>query len=452
MSASSSEATLWFAHDRLRVRLPSRTVIITTLLGIVLQWAIAHVYSGLIVESFGGERGEHVSGALTIRASYLLTAISCAACALYCERRTAPSRVMLLIQLVAVIIPLQALVVASFEFARPLFAAGVTLAYLGSLALVALLPDLRVPAPPPRLSVVLLIAALLVTMYVLWALLTRGGLGRISFDLSSVYEVREEFLTRIAPLMGYLVPWQGYVLNPALLLLALRRRSFLLGLAGLALQLTLFGMTGFRAFLVLPALLLAFYLIGRRRQLVAIAFVGMLAIICIALLLYAWLDQPLIPLLLVDRVIVVPAEIHYWYYDFFGVHGQPLLQLSQSMLAPFTVSHYQVPIAEVMGWTYMGSAASANVGLFGDAYANFGFAGCALFAVLFAIVLKAIDAAARTTDARVAAALVAVPAFELVNSGLLTTLLTHGLALTILVVWALAPATPAAPPTTGGRH
>ena len=91
----------------------------------------------------------------------------------------------------------------------------------------------------------------------------------------------------------------------------------------------------------------------------------------------------------------------------------------------------------MIGWKYLGSAASANVGLFGDAFANFSFAGCAIFALLFGLVMKVVDAAARAVDTRFAAALVAMPAFQLVNSGLLTTLLTHGLALAILILWAV---------------
>jgi hypothetical protein len=53
--------------------------------------------------------------------------------------------------------------------------------------------------------------------------------------------------------------------------------------------------------------------------------------------------------------------------------------------------------------------------------------------------LKLVDAAARGVEPRFAAALVAMPAFQLVNSGLLTTLLTHGLALAILILWAIGP-------------
>jgi hypothetical protein len=83
----------------------------------------------------------------------------------------------------------------------------------------------------------------------------------------------------------------------------------------------------------------------------------------------------------------------------------------------------------------MGTQSSANVGLFGDAFANFGFAGCFIFAMLFALLLKVVDAAARTTDPRIAVALVGMASFQLVNSGLLTTLLTHGLALAIVALW-----------------
>jgi hypothetical protein len=450
VSANLPGATAPLTADAVRLRLPSLAVVIATLLGLVLQWVIAGVYAGLVVERFGGQRMAGITGGAAIAVSYLVTAIASAACALYCQSRRGPSRVLVAVHLVAVIIPLQALVAAQFELARPEFAVAVGLAYLAALAAAGLVPDVQLPRPGGGVRALLLIASVFLSLYVMTSLVRYGGLARLSFDLSAVYEVREEYLERLGTLMGYLVPWQGYVLNPAIMLVGVRRRSVLLVLLGLALQILLFGMTGYRAFLLIPALLLAFYLIGNRRQLPAIALAGMLAVIGIALVLYAWLDEPLIPLLLVDRVIVVPAEIHYWYYDFFGVHGQAPLQLSQSILAPLSTAHYSTPIAEVIGWTYMGSNASANVGLFGDAYANFGLAGCGAYALLFALLLKVVDAAGRAADPRVAAALIAMPAFQLVNSGLLTTLLTHGLALAVLVLWALTPRAAAVRRAAGG--
>ncbi len=247
--------------------------------------------------------------------------------------------------------------------------------------------------------------------------------------------MREEFLEDAAPFAGYLIPWQGYVLNPIMMLVGLRRRSMLLIAVGLGLQGLLFAMTGFRASRLSPLMMLALYWLGTRRQLTTLALLGAMAIIAVAGSVYALFEEPLIPSLLIYRLLIVPAEIHYWYYDFFGVHGQPALQLSQSIFSWVAFDHYAVPIAEVIGWKYMGSAAYANVGLFGDAFANFGFAGCAAFAVMLAMVLKVLDAAARHANSRLAAALVGIPAFQLVNTGLLTTLLTHGLALTIVTLW-----------------
>jgi hypothetical protein len=440
-----SPPTLPLSPPRQGVRV-SPALLATALLGVALQYVIARTYAGLVVDIFGGARAAYASG-VEIPISYALTAVATAACALYCQQRTGGSRVIAVVHLVAVVIPLQALVAAHFELAQLEFAAAVSLAYLATLAFAAWMPEVQVTRPGLASRVALVVAGTAVTAYVFGVLLTSGGAARLSFDLTAVYNVREEFLERSAPFMGYLVPWQGYVLNPALMLIAWRRRSLLIGILALTLQLALFGMTGFRAFLMIPLLLPGLYLCGRSRQLPVLALGGMMAVVGVALALYAWLDQPLIPLLLVDRVIVVPAEIHYWYYDFFGVHGQAPLQLSQSLLAALSSAHYSAPIAEIIGWKYIGSASSANVGVFGDAFANFGFAGCAIFALLLALVFKAVDAAGRATDPRVAAALLGIPAFQLVNTGLLTTLLTHGLALAILVLWALG--TPASRRTGG---
>jgi hypothetical protein len=438
MSLATTDDPKWWALLA-NLRLPSRATFAAVILGVILQRTIASVYARLIVELFAGSRTTSVSSGLEIRLSYMLTAVATAACALYCEKRSGPSRVLVVIQLVAVIIPLQALLAAHFEFARPEFAVAVALAYVGSLAFAGGMPEVQLQATSAAPRVLLLIFGIVVTAYVYAALLAGGGFGRISFDLTAVYDVREEFLEQIAPLIGYLVPWQGYVLNPALMLFGLKRRSLLIGLLGLVLQLLLFGMTGFRAFLFIPFLVLAFYFFGHGRRLLVMAIAGLLLVIGAALMLYVWLKNPLIPALLIDRVIVVPAEIHYWYYDFFGAHGQAPLQLSQSILSGLSTAHYSAPVPEVIGWKYLGSAASANVGLFGDAFANFGFAGCAIFALVFGLVLKVVDAAARDVEPRFAAALVAMPAFQLVNSGLLTTLLTHGLALAILILWAIRP-------------
>ncbi len=416
---------------------PWATLLGSALLGVILQWFLSYTYAGLIVETFGGARNAHIVSGGAILLSYLVTAAATAAAGWYCITRTGPSRIVVMIHLIAVIIPVQALVAADFELAHAEFATAVGGGFVLSVLLAGNLVDISLGAVTSRGRVLGALAFVLITLYVYASLVTHGGLGRLNFDLSLVYEVREEFLEDAAPFAGYLIPWQGYVVNPVLLLIGLRRRSVLLISIALALQAALFAMTGFRAFLFSPVLMVTLYRLGVRRRIVALALCGAMAIIVIARLIYVVTNEPLVPSLLVYRLLFIPAELHFWYYDFFGIHGQPLLLLSQSALSAFSPQHYGAPIADVIGWQYMGSNASANVGLFGDAFANFGFAGCAIYALLFAVVLKAMDAAGRLTPPRIAAGLVSVPAFQLVNSGLLTTLATHGLALTIIALWLL---------------
>lgn len=407
------------------------------LLGLLLELIIARTYATQMIQLLGGATNAHPPSPFAVFVSYLMTAIATAACSVYCERCRGPGRFVLAVHLVAVVIPLQALVATNFELAQLPFACAVAIAFTGAAVVAASGRAVRLPTAPATMWLAVLVLVLM-TLYVFGMLIAHGGLGRLNFDLNLVYQVREEFLEDAGPFAGYLIPWQGYVINPAIIVLGVRRRSVLLIAIGVILQSALFGMTGFRAFLFIPLLMLAFYLIGARRQIVAYALAGAMAIAAVAGLLYVILRDPLIPSIMIYRVLVIPAEIHFWYYDYFGVQGHPALQLSQSAFAAFVHSPYRMPIAEVIGWQYLGSAASANVGVFGDAFANFGFLGCALVAILFGLLLKVIDAAALRTDPRVSAALIGAPAFQLVNSGMFTTLATHGLALTILALWLLS--------------
>lgn len=412
-------------------------VVRAIVLGLLLELVIAHTYATQMIQLLGGATHAQPASPFAVVISYLMTATATAACSIYCERSRGPGRFVLAVHLVAVIIPLQALVATNFELAQLPFACAVAIAFTATALVAAAGKTVRLPTAPAVASIAVM-ALVFVTLYVFGMLIAHGGLSRLNFDLNLVYQVREEFLEDAGPFAGYLIPWQGYVINPAIIVLGIKRRSVLLIGGGVILQSMLFAMTGFRAFLFIPLLMLAFYMIGARRQIVAYAVAGALGIAAIAGVLYVILGDPLIPSIMIYRVLVIPAEIHFWYYDYFGAQAHPLAQLSESIFSAFVHSPYPMPIADVIGWQYLGSAASANVGVFGDAFANFGFLGCALFAILFGLVLKAIDTAALKTDPRVSAALIGAPAFQLVNSGLLTTLATHGLALTILALWLLS--------------
>jgi hypothetical protein len=96
-----------------------------------------------------------------------------------------------------------------------------------------------------------------------------------------------------------------------------------------------------------------------------------------------------------------------------------------------------MPITRVIAWAYWGRDFSPNVGYLGDAYAHFGFMGMFLFSMVLGFVLHTLDSVGRRLPPHLVAAVAAMPSMALVNSALVTSLFTHGLILTVVVVWLL---------------
>jgi len=412
---------------------------LTVVTGVALHLVLAWVYVNLVVQTFSGqvisERAFGAAGAVALA----VTVIACAATGAYCATREAAGGLVFALQLTFLVIPLQALTSVGFVYARLEFSTVIGLAYTLAVAIAAWMPRTRVA--PPRHITALVIAAILVLggIYLYGALAASGGLQRINFDLNKVYDVRAEFLEEgLPPFGGYLVPWFGYVLNPALFLVGLRRRAWTWMAVSAALQVLLFSTTGFRAFLFVPVLVAGCAWLSGRRYLPTMLMLGVGAVIAVGLVLYAITDVALIPAILVYRLLIVPAEVHCWYYDYFSIQGHDLLMLTQSVLS--SLGHAtQMPIADTIGRAYAGGLTSANVGLFGDAYANFGLPGCFAYGALAALLVSALDALSRDLPRWLAAGLAGAPALQLVNSGLLTTMSTHGFALLLVVLWLLQP-------------
>ena len=197
-------------------------------------------------------------------------------------------------------------------------------------------------------------------------------------------------------------------------------------------------MTNYKSFLLAPVLVAAFtFMIGSPRRVLFGILLGAVAGILLAQALYALTDELLIPALLVRRLFFQPAEMHFWYYDFFSRPGHPFVMLSNSVLSCLSDYPYSRPVVSMISWEYPRLEEGANVGWLADAYAQFGFAGMIGFSMLLALLLKVVDAVSARVPMQIACGAVAVPAFSLVNSGLLTSMLTHGLLVAILSLWVL---------------
>ena len=336
----------------------------------------------------------------------------------------------------SVLMPLLSLVRPASDVVFLVMAVGAAFALL---TLVPRLPRLylrRLPVRPLAFWTVLV----LLCGFLLLQVTNEHGVALDLPSLAAVYDVREEYkeaeggrLSRIG------VSWIGNVLAPFLIAVALVRRQPLRALPGLLLLLYLFSITGFRSLLFAGLVLVVLYLasLWRGRMFGAILAWGGAAVVSGSWLLDQTLQTIVFTGTFVRRLIATPGMLTGWYYDFFS--DNPQVRLSHSVLGRWIEYPYEVAPPFLIGDRYFGRAETyANANFWADAFANFGFTGLFVATVVVALVLWAFDASVGSGDAtrtRLAVLLLGVPAFTLSNTALTTTLLTHGLALALLLVY-----------------
>lgn len=260
-------------------------------------------------------------------------------------------------------------------------------------------------------------------------------------DLASVYDVRAVYGQAVAdthlPFVAYAVDWSLYVANPLLVLLGLRSKRFGILAIGIAFELLVYGTTGYKSallsiVLVVPLLVL---LSRRLRSVFGLGILAASALLVLGSRMWDQLnDSILATSLFVRRAITLPGQLVADYYDYFSQHQT--FGLSHSILSFVGPAPYDLEPPKLIGAIYFHDPnENANANLWGDAFANFGIAGIVAFTIVFGLVLVLLDTAASGRDLRITGALAGLMAIVLSNSALLTTILSHGLGLAILLIF-----------------
>ncbi len=315
---------------------------------------------------------------------------------------------------------------------------------LGVLRLPELLPRLRFGKLPARTCKYLLV--LLVT-----TIIAAGdvmGLKIFGFtptiNIWQAYVLRRQFheaATAGRRLFAYLGPWQGNVINPLLIVLGLDRSAPLLFALGIAGQVLLFSMGGWKSYLFSGLLVCALFItIDKFRSQWGTVFVwGLVLLVASCLLVDLLARSFVLDSLFVRRFIFVPGKLTVHYYDFFSEN--PKYYYSASFLHAFVENPYSLSPPHLIGSKYglFKADTSANANIWADGIANLGWPGIILATGLLAFVLYVFDSVAANKDLRIIGPLLAMPSFALANSALFTCLLTHGVALAWLITYLLQP-------------
>ncbi|MCM8711285.1 oligosaccharide repeat unit polymerase [Clostridium sp. SYSU_GA19001] len=251
-------------------------------------------------------------------------------------------------------------------------------------------------------------------------------------SFTDVYEIRLNYRKNSNRIVDYFVQWLGNAVNPFIFAYALRKKEYKKSFTLFILQLVLYIYTSYKSlFLVffLAPLFGAVISIGLSKKFVSIMFILGAAVGTIA----GFLDFLMIYLLSVLRIFLWPALIAFEYYDFFYMYPKP--RLSYSSFVPFIPDVYNIePPFLISKLYYNKPLMRANTTWYADAYANFGFIGVIVFAVILYLILIVIKAI-QNKDKYLVSSCLFGGIITLFNGPLLTTIITGGLAVGIFLAY-----------------
>jgi len=256
----------------------------------------------------------------------------------------------------------------------------------------------------------------------------------------------DPYATRLAAreygaLVGYALRIAGNVIAPTLMILGLAngfvgkyvKARFLIFIS-LILFTIVYSFDGTKSTIFAPALIYALFYIYKRRLAAEKVLIFLLLLIVVSVLLDIYIRKPVFTSFIVRRLMLAPGFLSVLYHEYFVQSQNPIFMYSYSFLGSFFDNPYSTTPAFLIGYTYFGSeVVSANANLYADAVANLGVWGIPVVAFLASLYLYIIRMIAAGCEGA-ALLLTAVPVFAMVNTSFFTTILTHGLFLSSLLV------------------
>lgn len=346
------------------------------------------------------------------------------------QRCDLASRFAVLLQLYIIVIPFFALYGVED---LPGYQLGlIILGYATLIIVIRLIPSVKISPPPYVIMRILIAAAVSIVCYVFVGLVLSGSLNRLNFNLSEVYKYRNIYVKGMMPGFSRFVPWTGYCFIMLWMVTSIEQKKWQQAFMALGLQILLFGMTNYKAFLFLPFVILIMMELSRRSTLQRAIQIGAPAMLGLMLFVYG-LGQPY-ALAILRRIYFVPAALHTLYFSFYS--SNPMGLMSGTKWGEQLGSPYSISSVALIGRKYFGTGNMPNVGWIGDSYADFGVLGVIIEAIILGILLKIADAlAGKYVRPGVIEGLLFGSIIALCSASLLVTFLSEGLFVAIIGLW-----------------
>lgn len=255
-------------------------------------------------------------------------------------------------------------------------------------------------------------------------------------DISALYDIRSEYRASnitVPGIVQYMFSWLAKFFLPALLVFGLMQRRKKIVVLSFALTFCLFVTSGHKSiFLGSFAICGLWWVMGKKGYITFRSFSGVALSLAVIGLLLSVAGIGFVNEVIIRRTMIIPGVLSGFYFDFFS--RNEFAKLGYSVFSSLFNYPYDSSPPFVIGDYYFNRPEmSANVNFIAAGFAEFGVWGAIVFTAIAAYIYKLIDGFSSRTGLQSAALLAClIPTWALVDSALLTTLVTHGLVLLVV--------------------
>ena len=272
-----------------------------------------------------------------------------------------------------------------------------------------------------------------------------GGGSYFNFDLTVIYEMREEVDENLPAVFAYISPPMAKVIIPFGIAISLMTQKSKYLIAFLVCALLLFGLTANKSVILLSLAVIFFYYISGKNNLIILFLLAAIFIGLFSLAeFYYFQDTPeysyWFSSIFLRRAFLVPSLLNWFTIDWFTTQNFYFWANSKISFGLINPPSY-LSIPNLIGGEYLNNPeASANVGWIGSGFGNLGILGSIIYSFLLGLLMSLLDVYAKVFGIRFVITASAALMLSIVTStDLLTSIFTHGLFYMLIFLSLLSP-------------
>lgn len=257
--------------------------------------------------------------------------------------------------------------------------------------------------------------------------------GAFNLNFYKVYDFRGDIYMNMPLVLQYALPLAAITLIGYLTALTYRRKNktslFLIAVIGIL----FFGFSSNKSMLFIPLAAMAGYFLFKMSR-APLLILGGFSILTKITLLLSEDKSNLLGALFANRIVFLPNNTNFYYFDFFSNNPKMLWAESKISLGLVT-SRLPMSVMKYLAGLMTGNYDTiANTGWVANAYMNAGIIGIVIYAVIISYIFSLIDFWAKIYGKQLVGAAFLIPVITLIMSAdLLIVLLTYGLIFLLMI-------------------